>query len=383
MKLAEIHMMLADIRKERNMAQKDIANALNVEQATISMYENGKRSIPLDLLDAWLQLLEIEITVEPKSMKPVQSAKDIERDLHLFQELKHKRNYLIAELRAQMAEKLMQTTEFQTINHDTGENQYWPYSFLTDERVGLVETRCDHPEQKYVAVEYTGSETNVYRFLSSDETVSEQQIQNQFSANRIYFSEDDFLTFETTRRSDCIKNHKKTVLQKSTRHPGGTEIVEPEGFSISTLLEMQKTQLQLSSVIEEVQSDWNYVSMKYQLDNIKNRLLDIAQSNQLRNGTLNPDFVIWSSDDLSAIDVPLWSSKRNWYWLKEGVKWVEEPEEFNELPAMDIPTEKHHVDHQEHEPRWKTISSSQTKALEDAYIENCGSSRSAENIHNL
>lgn len=352
MKLSEIHLMLSEIRKERNMAQRDIAQALNVEQATISMYENGKRNVPLDLLDAWLKVLEIEIHVKPQSLKPVNSAKDIERDLHIFQEMKHKRNYLIAELRAQMAEKLMQMPEFQTMNHDTGENRYWPYTFLTDECVGVVETRYDHPEQKQVAVEYTGSEVNIYRFRSVNEMISVQQIQEQSCANRIYFSEDDFLTFGATRSVDCMENHKKTVLRKSTRHPGGVEIVNPEGFSISTLLEMQKIQLQLSSVTEELQLEWNYINMKHQLNSIKNRLLDIAQSNQLRNGTLNPEFVIWSDADLSAIDVPLWSPQRNWFWLEEGVRWAEEPVEtdacsaINNLPeqrAKDVSEDGHPV----------------------------------------
>ena len=62
LKLATIHQYLGEQRRKQNLAQRDVAEALNVEQATISFYETGKRSIPLDLLDRWLQLLEIEKT---------------------------------------------------------------------------------------------------------------------------------------------------------------------------------------------------------------------------------------------------------------------------------------------------------------------------------
>ena len=68
MKLVTIHQYLGEQRRKQNLAQRDVAEALNVEQATISFYETGKRSIPLDLLDRWLQLLEIEVKSSQKTV---------------------------------------------------------------------------------------------------------------------------------------------------------------------------------------------------------------------------------------------------------------------------------------------------------------------------
>lgn len=334
MKLSEIHHTLCDVRREQNMSQKDIAAALNVEQATISMYETGKRGIPLDILDAWLQLLEIEVKITPKGFEPIKPEKDIEDELQRFNELKKRHNYLTAELRAMMAEKVLRVPEFQRINEETGEGIFWPYSFRTDPFIGLVETRYDHPEQKYMAVEYTSDEVNVYKFLSAHESENGKSDQDLLGVNRIYFSEDDFLTLSARWEQDDFEMRKMTVLRKSNVHPDGVEIIDPEGFSIRTLAEMMENHQRFSKAVKELDLDFRYINMDHELDSIGDEMLDIVLNNRLANGTSNPDFIFWSDEDLSAIDVPLADTPRSWFWVEEGVEWAEKHQDPTEIQLI-------------------------------------------------
>ncbi len=43
-------MRLKDLREDRDLKQKDIADYLHIGQNTYSQYETGKRALPLDLL---------------------------------------------------------------------------------------------------------------------------------------------------------------------------------------------------------------------------------------------------------------------------------------------------------------------------------------------
>jgi transcriptional regulator with XRE-family HTH domain len=43
-------MRLKDIREDKDITQKTIADYLNIKQNTYSQYENGQRQIPLELL---------------------------------------------------------------------------------------------------------------------------------------------------------------------------------------------------------------------------------------------------------------------------------------------------------------------------------------------
>ena len=61
MTLAYIHLTLADERKRKQIEQKEIAKALGLDPSTISLYEKGKRGIPLKILDKWLYLLDLEV----------------------------------------------------------------------------------------------------------------------------------------------------------------------------------------------------------------------------------------------------------------------------------------------------------------------------------
>lgn len=43
-------MRLKELREENGLAQKEIAEVLNIKQNTYSQYENGKRQLPIDAL---------------------------------------------------------------------------------------------------------------------------------------------------------------------------------------------------------------------------------------------------------------------------------------------------------------------------------------------
>ena len=43
-------MRLKDLREDRDLKQKDIAQYLNIKQNTYSQYENGQRQLPIDVL---------------------------------------------------------------------------------------------------------------------------------------------------------------------------------------------------------------------------------------------------------------------------------------------------------------------------------------------
>ncbi|MBQ8577295.1 MAG: helix-turn-helix transcriptional regulator [Clostridia bacterium] len=45
-------MRLKDIREDRDLTQKQIADYLHVKQNTYSQYENGQRQLPIDALIA-------------------------------------------------------------------------------------------------------------------------------------------------------------------------------------------------------------------------------------------------------------------------------------------------------------------------------------------
>ena len=48
------------------IGQQELADALYVEQSSVSHYETGSRRVPIEILDAWLAMLDIEVTITPK-----------------------------------------------------------------------------------------------------------------------------------------------------------------------------------------------------------------------------------------------------------------------------------------------------------------------------
>ena len=65
-------MRLKDIREDRDITQKEIAEYLNVRQNTYSQYENEKRQIPLQMLIKLAKFYNtsvdylLELTSDPK-----------------------------------------------------------------------------------------------------------------------------------------------------------------------------------------------------------------------------------------------------------------------------------------------------------------------------
>lgn len=331
MELAKIHLLLSEQRRVQGLSQKEIADKLNVEQATISLYENGKRGIPLELLDPWLMLLGIEIKLNTRGSVPVRAPEETMNDLDVFKTLKRRRNYLIPEMRTMLAEKIMQDPLFQQADAETGESQFWTYSFGGDPAVGVVETRYDHPEQKFLAVEYTEREVNLYKFLSAGEVGEDQSDPEWLKISRIYFSEDDFLTFGGQWDEESMEARKVTILRENKNAEEGVEIVSVEGFSLRTLTEIQNTFLRLKTVVNQVTEDERYSSMNKELDEISYQIVELALDNCYENGAMNPDFELWSETDKAVIDVPLWAEKRSWYWICEGEEWNEEYPETTEV----------------------------------------------------
>ena len=49
--MKELGATLRHFRKQTGITQRQLAEALNVDPTTISQYENGRRSFPIDLLE--------------------------------------------------------------------------------------------------------------------------------------------------------------------------------------------------------------------------------------------------------------------------------------------------------------------------------------------
>lgn len=317
MRLATIHQTLAEVRRERGLSQMDLAEALNVEQAAISMYENGKRGIPLALLDDWLAVLDIGITITPKGHEPVQAPDIVQRELEEFQELKRHRNYCIAEMRSMMARRVMSESAFQDADEESGESRFWAYSFHDENVIGVVESRTDHPHAKHLAVEYTDEEVNVYRLAANGSNKA-------LGRDRAYMTEDDFLRLGAALDYEEMAAAKSTIFRTNAGRPDGVELVSPEGFPVRSLLDMQETLEHFSSIYDEVIGQDDYQKLEEELLCIERRLDEILIDNRLENGMPNPEFARWTEDDEQAVSVPLYSAERIWRWVEEGVSWADD-----------------------------------------------------------
>lgn len=54
-------MRIRDLREERDLTQKEIADFLHIKQNTYSQYENGHRQIPLDMLIQLARYYQVSI----------------------------------------------------------------------------------------------------------------------------------------------------------------------------------------------------------------------------------------------------------------------------------------------------------------------------------
>lgn len=51
---------LADIRKEKNLSQGDLASKMDIAVSTYCQYETGKRNIPTHIVEKLCEILEIK-----------------------------------------------------------------------------------------------------------------------------------------------------------------------------------------------------------------------------------------------------------------------------------------------------------------------------------
>ena len=314
-KLSQIHETLAQVRKERGLSQGTVAKRLVLDQTTISLYENGHRGIPLDTLDRWFEILGVTVSISIEGYEPAKEPECEQRDLEEFSQLKRRRNYLIAEMRSLMAQRVMQDPELGAADEESGESQFWPYSFHQDHVIGLVESRFDHPSQRYLAVEYTGEEVNVYRFGESMPSTT---------PGLAFLGEDDFLTTGDTLAHEDFEALKSTIFRKKASSPDGLELINSEGFPVSSLLVIQKNFERFVTVYDEVIGHENYLTMETELLQIEGRLDTLLLDNRLGNSKPNPAFERWIKADEQAVSVPLYSPERIWHWVEEGVSWVDD-----------------------------------------------------------
>ena len=191
--------------------------------------------------------------------------------------------------------------------------------------MGLVETRYDHPEQKFLAVEYTDEEVNVYRFLSAKEEGEEQRSPEWLQINRTFFSEDDFLTFGGQWNEESMEARKVTVLRRKTNAEEGVKVVSAEGFSLRALTETKDTFLILRKVTEQVCREERYHAMKQELDEISYQVVELALDNCYENGAMNPSFELWSEDYPEMTEIQVHKEDllhEAPYTLNDGVVWT-------------------------------------------------------------
>ena len=73
--LGDIFMRIRDLREDRDLTQKEIADYLHVKQNTYSQYENRHREIPLDMIIKLADFYDVSIdyllsqTNNPKRLK--------------------------------------------------------------------------------------------------------------------------------------------------------------------------------------------------------------------------------------------------------------------------------------------------------------------------
>lgn len=60
----ELYKQLKEKRIEKGYTQKEIAEHLQIDVTTFSNYEAGKRNLPADVLDKWLQFFGLKLTVK-------------------------------------------------------------------------------------------------------------------------------------------------------------------------------------------------------------------------------------------------------------------------------------------------------------------------------
>lgn len=52
---------LADLRKNKNISQKELANSLSITAAAVCNYEKGKRELRISLIPQYAEVLQVSI----------------------------------------------------------------------------------------------------------------------------------------------------------------------------------------------------------------------------------------------------------------------------------------------------------------------------------
>ncbi len=74
---------LRDLREDKDLKQKDLANFLHCSQTTYSRYENGKLSVPIDVLKklATFYHVSIDYLTEFTDVKKPYARKNVDKDI--------------------------------------------------------------------------------------------------------------------------------------------------------------------------------------------------------------------------------------------------------------------------------------------------------------
>lgn len=64
MTLTQVPHHLASIRADKGLTQTAVADKLGIAQNTLSMYEQGRRPVTLEMAERWAEALGVDITVQ-------------------------------------------------------------------------------------------------------------------------------------------------------------------------------------------------------------------------------------------------------------------------------------------------------------------------------
>lgn len=284
--LSNIHLTLQKVRKEKNISQLEMANFLNIEQASVSMYENGKRGIPLDVLEKWADVLEIELAVNPKGFEPSEPESDVDRDWLLFEELKKQRDNLAEKLRERFAEAL------QSYTFDVGDGRriaeekdmglyFGPYSH----NVSLI---CELTNENGEKTAVFFNEMGIYTFY--DEAESR------------YVTPDE-LPHLHRWGAELIEDRFMSII----REDEGSYYVSAgaEQFSLALLFWISLWHEGYKKVFDELNNhDENYMVLLEAHTSLSKSIKAISERNRLTNGEKNPRFVAFDPVDEAVILYP-------------------------------------------------------------------------------
>ncbi len=85
---------LIDLREKNNIYQRDLANKLNVEQATISQWEHGKRVPDSEILIKLSKLFDVSIDYLLGNDKKISNKEQELKEIEIFKKMLIKIGYI-------------------------------------------------------------------------------------------------------------------------------------------------------------------------------------------------------------------------------------------------------------------------------------------------